>query len=601
MKNIVNAMSLEEKIGQKIMMDFRYWNQPGEIDQDMTVPNDDIRATLIDNHIGGVILFSNNLKTTTQIKALGAWFSAIRTEKNIKLFLGTDNEGGSVFRLPRDQFASFPGNMALGAAIQGGASTDLAFQQGKTLAHDMHTMHFNTDFAPVVDVNTNPLNPVINVRSFSDDANFVTKLTERISDGLHDGNMIIAFKHFPGHGDTATDSHTGLPVVHRSRQDAFAIDLAPYSSAIAAGKARVMIMTAQIQYPVLDNSTVKTKQGEDIIVPATMSHTIQTEILRRDFGFEGVTISDALTMMKAINDNFTYEQGIEFVFKAGVDIALMPVPVHSKADMPELPKLVALVAELVRSGEISEADIDASVERILKLKADKGLMAEAAEVPSAVRQVRNATEKEISDKAITLLANRNCTLPLASPNKRIFVLSLKAEQSNGIRQALNDNRYNNVVAINQVDDNGFPSSTQEEIKAQIDACDVFIMGTMTRGFSLAETDAPSGGPVMDTDPKMAQDYMTYAKAQAKTVVQVSLRAPYDFVYYDDIADAALVTYSFSGYVNGSWNGTALISLADILVGTISPSGKLPVNIWSSYDAATDKGVVAYPRGFGLGY
>lgn len=201
------------------------------------------------------------------------------------MFIGTDNKGGNVFHLPRDEYAPFSGNMALAAAVTGCGGTQLAYAQGVYMVHDLRTLNINTNFAPVVDVNSNPLNPLINVRSFSDDGATVTTLAEKVAAGMQQQGVMTAYKHFPGHGDTAIDSHTSLPLVDRSRHDAFAIDIAPFAQAIEHGSAPDMIMTAHIQYPALDNSHITTCNGDSIIVPATMSREIQSNLLREQLHY----------------------------------------------------------------------------------------------------------------------------------------------------------------------------------------------------------------------------------------------------------------------------------------------------------------------------
>lgn len=363
----VNAMTLEEKIGQKLMLDFRFWDPRGKSQPDMVAPDATVAKIIRDNHIGGVILFVDNLKNTTQIATLTSWYAAMKTGAGTRLFIATDNEGGSVFRLPREDYASYPGNMALAAAVEGGADPELAVEQGRWMAQDMQSVHINTNFAPIVDVNTNPYNPIINVRSFSDDAPTVTRLAERITAGMHQQRLISAYKHFPGHGCTSTDSYTSLPRVERLRKDAFAIDIAPYKHAIDNHVAPDMIMTAHIQYPALDNTQIYSRFGEKMTEPATMSREIQTNILRNVLGYRGVTVSDALNM-GAIADHFTQAEAAERVFAAGVDIALMPVSITSPAEADRLPVLIHHIMAKVRSGEISEAEINDSVKRILRLK-----------------------------------------------------------------------------------------------------------------------------------------------------------------------------------------------------------------------------------------
>ncbi|WP_248768390.1 glycoside hydrolase family 3 N-terminal domain-containing protein [Pseudomonas sp. MWU12-2345] len=184
-KQTLESMTIEEKIGQKIMLDFRYWDPAGKATLDMTQPDDTIKTLILDHHIGGVILFANNLKDRDQIARLTSWYASLETSTGLRLFIATDNEGGNVFRLPRGEYASFSGNMALSAAIEGGADRQLAYEQGKQMAQDMKSLHINTNFAPVVDVNANPANPVINVRAFSDDAATIADLAQRMKDDAY--------------------------------------------------------------------------------------------------------------------------------------------------------------------------------------------------------------------------------------------------------------------------------------------------------------------------------------------------------------------------------------------------------------------------------
>ncbi|MEH2922128.1 glycoside hydrolase family 3 N-terminal domain-containing protein [Samsonia erythrinae] len=588
-KQKVSAMTLEEKIGQKIMLDFRYWNSNDEENnKDMIAPNDFIANLMTENHIGGVILFANNLKNKEQINTLTAWYAAMKTCGDIRLFIGTDNEGGNVFRLPREDYAPFPGSMALSAAIEGGADIQLAGEQGKQMAQDMLSVHINTNFAPVVDVNTNPFNPVINVRAFSDDVGTVSRLAEKMTAGMKQQNLITAYKHFPGHGDTATDSHTGLPRVDRSREDAFAIDIAPYKHAIDRAAAPDMIMTAHIQYPALDNSRVRTRTGEEITVPATMSREIQTQILRHELGYDGVTISDALDM-GAIADYFSQDDAIERVFTAGVDIALMPVSLSSPSQAALLPELIRSVTDKVKKGVIRESDINESVERILRLKQQYHLLGDGVEMSDVVSSGK-ALEKQISDRAITVVINHYMALPLSDNTLRYFILTPWGEQAKGIAEEMGRAGYQHVVALKET------TLTEAEIRQQISACDVFMLGTLSTSFSPVEHDNANTEAVKDD---RYLSWLRYAGQQGKKRIHLSLRAPYDIVRYANDIDASVATYSYYGYDEGVWRGYAMISLAEVLIGKRSPQGKLPVNVWYDYDATTDTGTVAFPRGYGL--
>jgi beta-N-acetylhexosaminidase len=594
-KQKVKNMTLEEKIGQKIMLDFRYWDQNGSRNQDMTVPDEVIGKLITDNHVGGVILFANNLKDKQQIKTLTAWYAAMKTHGGIRLFIGTDNEGGNVFRLPRADYASFPGNMALAAAIEGGADKQLAVEQGKLMAQDMRSLHINTNFAPVVDVNTNPFNPVINVRAFSDDKNTVSRLAEKMVAGMKQQGLISAYKHFPGHGSTSTDSHTGLPRVDRTREEAFAIDIAPYKQAIDNQAAPDMVMTAHIQYPALDSSQVITRNGEKITVPATMSREIQTQILRGDLGYTGVTISDALDM-GAIADHFSQEGAVENVFAAGVDIALMPVSISSPSHASLLQDLIRYIVEMVKKGRISEADIDASVERILNLKKRYNLLREEEMVTVGASLSGHELEKGIADRSITAVINRQSLLPLKDKTLRYFILTPWGEQAKGIATVMTLEGYQNVVAAKETELNDV------QVREHIGDCDVFLLGTLSNSFTPVEQDGVVTDRTKDNnDNNPYPGWLRYAAGLGKKRVHLSLRAPYDIVSYAEDVDAAVATYSYYGYDYGIWRGHSMISLAEVLTGKLIPQGKLPVNTWHDYDVKTNTGTVAFPRGFGLSW
>ncbi|MCW2485135.1 glycoside hydrolase family 3 protein [Candidatus Symbiopectobacterium sp. NZEC127] len=587
-QQILHAMTLEEKIGQKIMLDFRLWQQ-----QDMIEPNGVIANLLRVNHIGGVILFANNLKNKAQIKTLTTWYASLETFSGVRMFIGTDNEGGNVFRLPRDQYAPFSGNMALAAAVTGGGDTQLAYAQGVHMGHDLRTLNINTNFAPVVDVNSNPLNPVINVRSFSDDVATVTTLAEKVAAGMQQQGVMTAYKHFPGHGDTSTDSHTSLPRVDRSRHDAFAIDIAPFAQAIEHGSAPDMIMTAHIQYPALDDSRIKTCNGESILVPATMSREIQSNLLRQQLHYQGVTITDALDM-GAIADHFTQQDALDAVFKAGVDIALMPVSIATPEQGAALSALIARIVENVKQGHYSEAEINESVARILTLKQRYQLLGNASAPP--LTPPNDDTEALIADRSITAVVNQHATLPLLEKNLRYFILTPWMEQADGIKMTMAQYGYAHVDAAKE------SQLTDREIRQRIAQCDVFLLGTLSTRFTPVEKDGiATAADTPQNDTARYLDWLRYAGTLDKTRVHLSLRAPYDIALYANDVEAAVASYAYFGCDNGVWRGKSMISLAKVLTGNASPQGKLPVVVWEDYDAKTNTGTVAFPRGFGLSW
>ncbi|WZW56583.1 glycoside hydrolase family 3 N-terminal domain-containing protein [Burkholderia pyrrocinia] len=637
---IVKQMSLREKVGQKIMMAFRYWcpdDQPACTSGMANLP-DAVSQSLRDNAIGGVILFADNLIDLQQTRRLGEQIHLARLQNSpVGLLIGIDEEGGNVFRLPRTLATSFPGNMALGAAYESTRDPDLAIESGRVLATEMRAVGFNVNFAPVIDVNSNPLNPVINVRAYGDDPVAISLLGRLSAQGMRDERVISTFKHFPGHGDTATDSHYGLPVVRKSRADAYAIDLAPYRQAIESGQSPDMIMTAHIQYPSLDSTQLPTRTGEWMVAPATMSRKIQHDILRNEMHYDGVTITDALDM-KGISNYFDQADAVIKVFQADVDIALMPTEFRTAAQASRLRQLIDQVVTAVHNGKIDRAELDRSVSRIVQMKLRNGITPAGEAIPrpdlSAIGSTpHRAVETRIARQAITLLRNQEATLPLRSPDRRIFILTPWGEQAEGMRRRFKENGFEHVSGAKLSDT---PWGAQQQA---IDGSDIVIIGTLSTGvspverngdtniltvphqarslaarpvltagngslvFNVQEDEVPTQSRFarsLSSTPSEAQQMryaMEYAKRQGKVVIHVTLRAPYDVVNYDDVADATLATYAYYGYENG-WRGPSMLALVDVMVGKNKPGGKLPVTIYAN-ESSGALGPIRYPRGFGL--
>lgn len=594
---IVAHMTTREKIGQKLMMAFRYWcpDDAPACTTGMTDLPEAASQALRDNGIGGVILFGNNLTGLEQTRRLTAQIrEARRPDSLLGLLIGTDEEGGNVFRLPRVLATSMPGNMALGAAYQATHDGTLASDSGRVLAEEIRAVGLNVNFAPVVDVNSNPANPVINVRAYGDDAADVAVLGSLSADGMRAAGVVSAFKHFPGHGDTSTDSHYGLPVVGKSRADADAIDLAPYRQAIQSGHAPDMIMTAHIQYPALDATTLATRTGEAMIAPATMSRRIQHDLLRGRLGYRGVTVTDALDM-QGITDFFEPADAVVKVFQADVDIALMPVEIRTAATAGKLSQLIDQLAAAVDDGRISRSELDESVGRIVRMKLHNRITpsGDAAPLP-ALDTIGSAPHREIENRvtreSITLLRNRSNVLPLRVPAQRIFILTPWGEQAEAMRRRFGDYGYGQVTGAK------LSTISWEAQQQAIDASDLVIVGTMASGYTPAE--GATAGAVMNEMQQMRRA-MAYAKNHGKTLIHVALRAPYDVLGYDDLADATFATYSYYGYENGL-RGPSLPVFVDMMTGAARPMGKLPVEIRA---AGTDGalGPVRYARGFGLTY
>ncbi|WP_246579912.1 glycoside hydrolase family 3 protein [Candidatus Sodalis endolongispinus] len=591
-QTVLANMTLREKIGQKIMLDFRYWGRDSASGaaQDTVAINANIENILCNYHIGGVILFANNLKSADQIRHLTAQLAAVPQTHGIGLMIATDNEGGNVFRLPRGEYTAFAGNMPLGALYEGHSESVLPYLQGKIMAQELRSLGINVNFAPVVDVNSNQANPVINVCAFSDSPAHVDRLARELVRGNE--RVVTCYKHFPGHGDTHTDSHLDLPRVDRNREETYAIDLAPYSAAIAEDEAPDMIMTAHIQYPALDDSRITRLDGENIVVPATLSRRIQHDLLRQELGYRGVTITDALDM-KAISDNFDPRDVVKRVFNAGIDIALMPVSVQAPEEENKLRQLIDYVVTQVEDGEINGEDIDASVARILTLKRAKNILAgqtAAHAIGETERRLAKEVEIAIADQSITLLQNHQL-LPLRDVSRKIVILTPWGEQGHAVRQVLTQKGFHDVNS------HKLAEIAWQAQQREIDRCDIVIVGSQAVGVSPVENNGQAGGAGATSDTASIAAIIDYARRQQKKIVLL-LRSPYDIIHFDGKTDAVLATYAYYGLDNDVRRGESLFAAARALVGELQPSGKLPVNIYNvdRQEAATD---IRYPRGFGL--
>ncbi|MFE5278913.1 glycoside hydrolase family 3 protein, partial [Bacillus cereus] len=316
------------------------------------------------------------------------------------LLISIDQEGGIVTRLQTG--TDFPGNMALGAT----RSEELAEKVGKAIGEELHALGINMNFGPVLDVNNNPDNPVIGVRSFSEDPELVADLGKAYLKGLQETGTAATAKHFPGHGDTAVDSHVGLPSVPHDLERLKEVELYPFQEAMDAGIDA--IMSAHVTFPEIDDTTaISRKDGTEVAVPGTLSHKILTGLMREEMDFNGVIVTDAMNMA-AIADHFGPVDAAIRAVKAGADIVLMPVGIVEVANG---------LYDAVNAGEISEERLEQSVERILTLKLNRGIVKAEVEksldekLGNALNVVgspeHKAIEKEAAEKSITLVKNNS--------------------------------------------------------------------------------------------------------------------------------------------------------------------------------------------------
>ncbi|MEW6435366.1 MAG: beta-N-acetylhexosaminidase [Myxococcota bacterium] len=301
-----------------------------------TVPDRDVKA-LIDDGVGGVILFKRNVESPEQVAAL---VKSLKAHAGRPLLAAIDQEGGRVARLRGAPFTTLPPMREVGRP----GDAALAERVGRLLAFEVRALGFDQDYAPVLDVDTNPANPVIGDRSLSRDADEVARLGVALARGLEAGGVASCGKHFPGHGDTSKDSHLDLPSLPHGLDRLRRVELKPFAAYARAGLAS--LMTAHVVFEALDPQ-----------VPATMSRPVLTGLLRDELGFTGVVVSDDLEM-KAIADHFSVARAAVAGLEAGADQFL----VCHHADVQR--GAIDAVVEAVETGELSHAQLDRALARV---------------------------------------------------------------------------------------------------------------------------------------------------------------------------------------------------------------------------------------------
>lgn len=339
------GMTLEEKIGQMLLVGIQGKTAGAEA-----------RKMIAEDKVGGIILYSNNVGNLKELVQLTNALKQSNAGNPAPLFMSVDQEGGKVSRLP-DDYATFPSNAAVGS----GDNAAAAGTMGELLARAVKSSGFNMDFAPVLDINSNPDNPVIGDRSFGSSAELVTRLGIAEMQGLEREGVIPVVKHYPGHGDTSVDSHLELPVINKTEAQLAELEWLPFQAAIREKADAVMV--AHILYPKLDPDK-----------PASLSQVIIGQQLRGQMGYDGVVITDDLTM-GAIVKNYSLPAAAVDTVLAGSDILLVA---HEYKN--EQAVRTALL-DSVKNGKISESRIDESVYRILALKAKYQLTDEAVSLP----------------------------------------------------------------------------------------------------------------------------------------------------------------------------------------------------------------------------
>ena len=483
----------------------------------------EVIAAVRQGEIAAFCLFAySNVESPEQLRRLTMSLHEAAAEAGQPpLLIGIDQEGGQLIAIGNGA-TELPGNMALGAT----RSPELAEQAGRVLGRELLAMGINMNFSPSLDINNNPKNPVIGVRSFGDDPHLVSEMGVAMIRGLQGEGVIATAKHFPGHGDTAMDSHHGTPKVFHSLERMHAVELTPFRAAIAAGVGAVM--TAHVQYMALDDQN-----------PATLSHAILTDLLREEMGFTGLTITDAMDMHAV--SRVGERESIKAALEAGVDLVL----------------LGHLEKQLELSREVSNLAYPASLARIQRARENVPCEYPPLAVVGCTEHQQIA--QTIADRSITAVRGGD-SLPLDLHEKQqIAVLTITpldltpADTSSGVRVALANairKRHDNVVAL-EMSYHASDAEVREIINAASEA-ELVVIGTIN-----ADQDASQA------------ELVQVLHARGKRVIVVAMRTPYDLIAFP-MVETYLCAYSI--------RDATTEAVARVLFGEIEATGTLPCAI-----------------------
>ena len=584
----ISEMTTQEKLAQMMIVALR--SDAGNT-KNATEIDSDYAEMMSKYDFGGIILFAGNIVDPAQTVTLirDSQEAAMKSARGIPMFICVDQEGGMVNRVSFGTTGS--GNMALAAA----GDTALTEETAKMMGDEIRALGFNMDFAPDSDVNSNPANPIIGVRSFSDDPNLVAEHVKAFIKGMDEAQISTALKHFPGHGNVGEDSHTHLPCSDFSLEEIKAMDLIPFQAGIDAGTD--MIMTAHIQFPKIEKETyVSIKDGEEINLPATLSRTIVTGILREQMGYNGIVITDAM-VMDAIDEHFDPMDAAVMAINADVDILLCPVDLYKDAEvnsLPDMDKYMEGLLARVEAGDISTEELDNSVYRILKLKKERGIEApseqQVAEAADAVGTSANhKREWEIAQAGMTLLKNENGALPLNSEQSALILYPAE-RRGPSVEYAVNRLQKEGLMDASKVTsmcyaDLAADNAELQQAMAKADKLVVLSQSTV-RNEEIVKL-------------------IGQTHESGKQAVLLCLNLPYDAACYEE-ADAVLCAYQPYGSAhdeegNGPFNLNVAVAICTAFNQSV-PSGTLPVNVPK---VEVKDGEVSfldeylYERGFGL--
>ncbi len=535
------SLSLRQKVAQLIMP----W-VGGEYAAVGSPEFEQVRHWVEDDEVGGLVL------SIGQPLSYGAKLNELQSRAKVPVLIASDMENGPGMRLgniyalpsllPQGGGTTFPPVMALGAT----GSEDLAFQLGQVLGREARAIGVHLTFGPVLDVNANPLNPVINTRSFGEDPALVSRLTRAYIRGARSTGLMTTGKHFPGHGDTDTDSHIDLPTIRADRAHLDSVDFPPFRAAVAEGVDA--IMTAHI--------AVVGVEGQNA-GPATLSHRFMSEILRDEMHFGGVLFTDAMTM-GGVAKRYGAKEPLILALEAGADVLLMPNNVDSA---------IATVVGAVQSGRLTKSRIDESVRRVLVAKARAGLREGRMVDLSAIDRIVNVPENariaaSVAERSITLAADSANLVPLAVKDPRRILSITYAEPADLTAGRTFDAALaQNLPRVRSVRADTRTSAAEYALlRARADSADAVIVSAYV-------SPTPFRGSI---SADVAFSAMVDSLARSgKPVIVISFGSPYLLSAFPAVSSYML-----------AWGGAQVSqrAAARALLGETAITGKLPISI-----------------------
>ena len=532
-ENKLRSMTLREKIAQMITT-----YSDGYSLNENSAEYQRLSNLIVNEKVGGVIFFKGNAVQEAEL------INSLQSISETPLLMSADFERGTNMRL--DDGSLFPSNMALGAT----RNTDLAYQMGLQIAKECRAIGIGQNYAPVVDINNNSDNPIINVRSYGEDPELVSMMGDAFIKGMQDGNVIATAKHFPGHGDTDIDSHSDLPVLNFDRSRLDNLELIPFKNAIKNNVMSVMI--AHLSLPSLDNESN---------VPASLSKNIINGLLIDEMNFKGLVVTDALNMAGVVK-HFSAEEVALRCVNAGVDLILMPQGESVT---------ISAIENAVNSGTLSEEQINNSLRKILNAKEWLKLNEYKISDVNKVSQVVNSDEakkisRQIADESLTLVKNDGNIVPFNNASEQsCLIVSL----NNGNEKANSDYFLNRFTDLNK-----FKSFSYYDLTGNINGINDVVADAANYDVIIvpiyAKVKIKTGTVGL---PESQISLINSLTASGKKVVVVSFGNPYLIQGFPDVS-SYICAYADAG--------TSIDAAIDSFYGTIKFKGKLPVSISSIY-------------------